>query len=557
MQGRSLYDLKINDTVIIDRSSYSVKGFIEFREGLFKFKDFLITDARNREQWLTVEAAPDIRHAVLSVKTTAFPIEETFTHKNILFNLAEKGNARVTAVEGIEDVDVEEVISFIDFVSSDNKETVLSYEAWHPEEENSTPEEEYFEGKYIPLEKIRYPASVPVKKNEHAITLSHWQTLNKGSRITIGNEVYITEGFACYKIGREKWLEFLIKGKGKLRLWLSIENGPDGELAYSLHETIHGGISGTGRSKTILYDNKEFILNESGSGKITQVRGNVDYDHGEHFSFREYIDKDDQILTIETWEDEEEASIGKYLPAGSVSAVFGDPKAASVQNKNSGTASRIFTIIAVTLVLVFGAKALYSQFAQNSIREKIEKDPNFTYVTTVTVEEPTKHKEFVYQTALDADAACKRIIQADPENIDYVTIDTFAVKTEAISRKNVPEENRTISDILKDDIAQRFIRSKHATILIYKGDDGATFVQINENPQKEKEASTNRHYYRHHYRYLYRPSRYYENSSEFYSNSMSRSNNVNTEQYSGYLNSARQESIRVRNLSGGGTSFGK
>ena len=224
-------------------------------------------------------------------------------------------------------------------------------------------------------------------------------------------------------------------------------------------------------------------------------------------------------------------------------------------------------------VLFYGGKLLYKEFAGKTIREKIEEDTNFTYVTTITVEEPNKHKEFVYRSVLNMDETCKRIIKMDPENIDYVTIDTNSIK-----KKNVKGEAHSVKkesfrnsagktsnktslelDAGEDDISQRFIRSKDVAIIIYKSEDSLTYVQINEELQKETTSSSsgNSHYYGHYYRHLYRPYRYYDSTSDFYSNSIYRSSNVNTEQYSNYLSSARQESVRTRSSSGGGTRFGK
>lgn len=538
MSIRSIYDSKVGDTIVINGRHYNIKGFIEFQEGLFKWKDFLVVDLNKQKQWLTVEADVNKRHVILSEKKAAFSIEETFTHKGVEFNQSEKGSASVINVEGVDDVEVEEVVSFIDFTSPADKETILSYEKWEwdNEEDSAGIEEEYFEGKLIPLENVKSYA--PVEENKEAITLNHWRTLRQGDQVTIDKQIYIVEGYACYQISKEdKWLEFLIRDSKDFPIWLSIENGPDGELAYSLHKTIH--FNGSTRSKNITYNNQKFRFSESGSGRVVQTRGNVDYDNNEPFSLYEYISEDNQILTIEVWEDEQESSVGKYIPSDSVSASFGNPK--SISNAMSGKPGKsggclkcsFCIILSVAFSIFIGVKLFGSG---ETIRNKIEKDTNFKYLTTVTVEEPEAHKEFVYQSSLDMDATCKRIIQLDPENIDYVTVDTLHVD-------------------VKDDISQRFIRAKDATVLIYKSEDSLTYVQINENMPKE--SSRGHRYHGHYYRHLYRPYWHYRRSSDFYSNSMNNTNNVNTQQYSSYLNSARQESVRTRRSSGGGTRFGK
>lgn len=556
MSIHSIYDSKINDTININGRNYTVKGFIEYQGGIYKWKDFWIVNPNNEKSWLTVDTSTSKQYVILSKEVPVFSTTDKFSYKSNEFIAAEKGYARVTAVEGISNVDIGEVFDYIDFTSTDMKDIILSYERWEWNDERGRPnlEEEYFEGKLIPLNNIA--SGIPEKENKDIITLKHWRTLKVGSSVVINNKTYTVDGYACYnsKSGDE-WLEYLIYDNRK-DYWLCVENGPNYELTYSLHQNVKH--IPDYNSRTVIYNNKKFGLSESVSGEIILKTGNVDYDNYEKFVLWEFISDDNQILSIEEWEDETECSLGYYIPANSVSADFGNPDSAfNTTSRILGMSSDLFPKVikysAITIAGIF-LVALFFQLSKKSIRDRIDSDAGFKYITTITVEEPEKHKEFVYKSSFNLDATCKRIIKMDPENIEYVTIDNSQASPEANNSQTLTEASN-YNNSKDDNISQRFIRSKDAIILIYQGEDESTYVQINEDISKEEKKEHRRHYGYH--RYMYRPHRFYSHDSDFYDNSINRSGNVNTEQYSGDLLSARQESIRTRNSSGGGTGFGK
>ena len=143
----------------------------------------------------------------------------------------------------------------------------------------------------------------------------------------------------------------------------------------------------------------------------------------------------------------------------------------------------------------------------------IEKDSQFTYVTSVTNNENNK-KAKVYKTDLTIEDTAKRIIDGAPESIQKVN--------------DNGDSDGGIGLCTKSEYAY-----------IYKSEDDTTYVQVSKNNFVTSSTRA--------YRSRYRSNGYYGTY---------RTNSTNNT-LSDYLSSARQQSINSRKSSGGGTSSGK
>ena len=336
------------------------------------------------------------------------------------------------------------------------------------------------------------------------------EKFKNGQVIKIKNEAYVVIGMIEFQEDSWVWQEYKLKSdSGKVK-WLNVEEN-EGKKQYSIYE-MNFSIP-IMKSMNFNFKNKNYKLFEKGTARVKTYFGNVDVDKNEKVNFSEYISEDKKTLvSFEDWSGEIEKSIGNYLDETDIE-ITNEIKAVKTTSpkKSESIIVVVFSMLFIVLPILFAGMGSFIA-SRKTISSFLEKDTNFSYVTSVTNNE-NNQKAKVYKTNLSIYKAFKKIIDGAPE-----------------SRKKV-----TYAD--DDEGIGIFTNAEYA--YVYQSEDNVTYVQVSK--KKYVTSGTRAYRSRFHTRGFYRT--YTTNSTN--------------STYNSYLSSARQQSINSRKSSGGGTSSGK
>ncbi len=339
------------------------------------------------------------------------------------------------------------------------------------------------------------------------------EKLKYGQIVLIKNKRYTVVGMIEFKEDTWIWQEYkLVMQESKKVNWLNVEQDDNGILQYSLYEENYS--INTNNSISFNYNNDEYSLYEQGSAMVNDYFGRVDVDIGEYETYKEYINTNKtSLISVEVWDGDIEKSFGEYIQHNDIVIT---EEIEQVQSLQAPKASKgfIFTILSFFVVIPIFAIFTSINVSRNAMSDYIEKNPLYSYVTSVTNNENNK-KAKVYKTNLTIDETVRNIIDGIPEKVKKVT-------------QTDNDDNEGIGIFTNFEYAY-----------VYESEDNETYVQVSKN--NFVTSNTNSYHSRYRTRGYYRT--YTTNSTH--------------SEYTSYLNSARQQSINSRTSSGGGTSSGK
>lgn len=346
------------------------------------------------------------------------------------------------------------------------------------------------------------------------------EKLKKWQILYIDNIKYEVINMIEYKEDTWIWQEYEIKNESSIRSkWLCVEKDEYGKEEYSIYEPYYESINENEMSFYV--DGYEYELYEKGIAFVNDYFGNADVDICEKCEYIDYITKDSKyVISIEKWGTEIEKSKGEYIDSSRLKITNEINIEKVEKEKRERRQSNIIGIIVGIIVLsptIFPilAPAFSGLFVNKSIQKYIEKNLTYTYVTSITNNINNK-KAKVYKSSLQTiDQTVRDIIDGVPEGI-----------TKTIDSEPYIDE---------DGIG---IHTKKEFAYVYL-ENGIVYVQVSEKKYLDNTGGTI----------------YHGSHSSYYSKSYVSTRQSNT--YSNYSYSARQESINSRTTSGGGTSSGK
>lgn len=519
---KTIYQLKKYDSLVIDGEKYYVQGFIELKQGTFRWKEFRLMPIHNRaiEYWLSVEKTAE--DAILYTKTNPFMVAESVEHKGEMYSLLESGKGYVVEINNEDGISVGETVIFDDY-RSDDGQRFLSCERW-PDVDS------YYEGRRYVLSAIgisemnKGQEFTPEAMKEH--DLEYWQSLETGQQLRIGKQDYLIAGIVKYKQDSFQWQEYKITG-GSRELWLCVEATGNEQVDLTIFHNIpfHKVTVAGGSDKQIKYKNEIYDCIEEGRGHITYRDGDVDFDYQERFSFKEYQLKN-KYISFEKWSDEEEYSYGESIQDQEITVLERKSKEVKNSHKNNKLIRWIFKAACI-LIALFLIVSFAKSYFRHPFYEALQKNRQFIYETSVTSNEDTRKKSHVFRTRFSPDEVCQILIKADPDNVEHI-----------ISSKDATD-------------GERLILTNKETILIYLGEDNITHVQASAR----MDTTSNYNSYR--ARDTYRVRRFYSYGSRWSRGERNTKEHINTSRHNEALMKARQASVGARNSQGGGTGFGK
>ncbi len=376
-----------------------------------------------------------------------------------------------------------------------------------------------------------------------------------GSRIHADGDIYEVRGRIRFSNLADNcvWDEYrLFSEEFQQERWLSVDE-TYGE--YSLSK-MAWQVSTLGYHKV-----------DEGTAEVTGVWGDADASVGDIVNFTEYEDvTEEKIISVESWNGEEENSTGYYLDAHEFGPEqAGNPYGGGYNNYSSNgyggyssgsftpsadgakkTSKLITTVMTIFVLFTFVvpiATSLLGGGSSNRIRKNIEKCPYFTYVTSVTGTGDSSNAQ-VYKSSQTLDATAKWIISS-------IDGDTQSVQ------QNTEDGDNSIA-----------ILTKKEYCLIYESEDNEVLVQVssrkyayaNDSQPYRSRNRTHRYYRRYYYSsgYYSDNGKYSKKFSSPYSSFTDSSISTNSsDTYSSYSSSVRQSSVKTRTSSGGGLSSGK
>lgn len=369
---------------------------------------------------------------------------------------------------------------------------------------------------------------------------------NVGDTIKADGSDYIVEGLIVFinEADNLKWTEYKIRQLSSRKVkWLSVDNDYEEYAIY----TQAGSKKGFSESEIL---SKGFKEADFGKANVISFAGNVDVENGDWVRYREFEDiSEENIISIEEWEDETEYSTGYYLDENEITKVASANNNASYGNKNNfnnkesnGVFKRFLAFILILMLFpVVGFLVPKIFINKDKIADYLSSSGLFTYTTSITSDLNNNEKADVYSTALSVEEAAKSVI-------DCVNGDVEDIQENA--------EDGTVG-----------IMTKYEYCLVYTDTENQTLAQISQrsyvySSTNEPYRSTNttaRYFRRHYYTIGYSSdsSRYKKYTSGYDNYDDGYIDTDSNNKYKTYSNSVRQSSVNSRTSSGGGTSSGK
>ena len=369
---------------------------------------------------------------------------------------------------------------------------------------------------------------------------------NVGDTIKADGSDYIVEGLIVFinEADNLKWTEYKIRQLSSRKVkWLSVDNDYEEYAIY----TQAGSKKGFSESEIL---SKGFKEADFGKANVISFAGNVDVENGDWVRYREFEDiSEENIISIEEWEDETEYSTGYYLDENEITKVASSNNNASYGNKNNfnnkesnGVFKRFLAFILILMLFpVVGFLVPKIFINKDKIADYLSSSGLFTYTTSITSDLNNNEKADVYSTALSVEEAAKSVI-------DCVNGDVEDIQENA--------EDGTVG-----------IMTKYEYCLVYTDTENQTLAQISQrsyvysstnNPYRS--TNTTARYFRRHYYtigYSSDSSRYKKYTSGYDNYDDGYIDTDSNNKYKTYSNSVRQSSVNSRTSSGGGTSSGK
>lgn len=369
---------------------------------------------------------------------------------------------------------------------------------------------------------------------------------NVGDTIKADGSDYIVEGLIVFinEADNLKWTEYKIRQLSSRKVkWLSIDNDYEEYAIY-----IQAG-SKKGFSESEILS-KGFKEADFGKANVISFAGNVDVENGDWVRYREFEDiSEENIISIEEWEDETEYSTGYYLDENEIIKVASGNNNSSYGNINNfnnkesnGVFKRFLAFILILMLFpVVGFLVPKIFINKDKIADYLSSSGLFTYTTSITSDLNNNEKADVYSTALSVEEAAKSVI-------DCVNGDVEDIQENA--------EDGTVG-----------IMTKYEYCLVYTDTENQTLAQISQrsyvysstnNPYRS--TNTTARYFRRHYYtigYSSDSSRYKKYTSGYDNYDDGYIDTDSNNKYKTYSNSVRQSSVNSRTSSGGGTSSGK
>ncbi|MCR5656077.1 MAG: DUF4178 domain-containing protein [Butyrivibrio sp.] len=347
-------------------------------------------------------------------------------------------------------------------------------------------------------------------------------------------------GYVIYRNpydGNKTWTEYRLSTSRGER-WLSIDTAYNEYSISWPSNKIRGNVG------------PEWHKVDEGTQVVAGYGGDVDVDSGERAGFVEFEDvTEEKILSVETWSDGTEFSMGEYLDLNEIQITGYEKPVVTGDSELIGGVITFIACIMIALVMMIPELIPYTP---KKISEYVKSSSNYTYETSITGNEGQKANVYAYSKNGNRVGARKESIEDATQDI----IKGIEGYTESVTQQN--EEDGAVAIVTKKEYC-----------LIYRPDTNTNIVYVQVSPRKYNYTSDNAPYksssstvkwYRSHYyssAYTTDSAKYSRTPSAYSMYHGDTIHNIGNGYFDSYSNSVRQDSIRSRNSSSGGLGGGK
>ena len=141
---KDLLNLEYNQEIIIEKNVYIVKAMLKFIEGSSYWSEYILQDKESNET-VYLDAEPGPKYALHKMISFMINPEFEITYENEIYELFQKGNAKIETYFGYTDVGLKDNVEYFEYKCKDK---LLTIEKWQDMTEVSC-------GKYVDSSKIK------------------------------------------------------------------------------------------------------------------------------------------------------------------------------------------------------------------------------------------------------------------------------------------------------------------------------------------------------------------------------------------------------------------
>lgn len=350
----------------------------------------------------------------------------------------------------------------------------------------------------------------------------------------------------------KKWVEYRLK-TSEGEKWLSIDE-EYGEYSISSPSYLNKG-----------QIPHKFNKVDEGTQIVVEASGDVDVERGDSAKFIEYEDAtEEEILSVEMWDDGTEISEGYYLDREEIVYVGGGARNDSNYEKKSSSLEK-FNIFGYVFIILFAVSIFLidegfidlSRFFDSPprIEQYMKKTPHYHYKTSITGREDQKADVYSYNkihtTAPTTDIVAKDII------------DGIYGETEVVTENADNKDDGSIAILTKEEYCLIYYPdvkdadTEQKSIYVQVSNRKYNYTSLN-SPYRAR-YSTNMWYKTHYYSSGYKAdsTKWSSTPSAYRMYDGPIMKDLGNGYYDVYSNNIRMSSVNRRNSDSGGFSKGK
>lgn len=370
-----------------------------------------------------------------------------------------------------------------------------------------------------------------------------------GTRLKVDDIEGLVIGYIVYRNNNDSdrdWIEYRLE-TGEGEHWLSWDDYY-GEYSLSWPSRLERGNKIPDKWKKV----------DEGSQVVFFCEGDVDVEAGDSCHFVEYEDEtEEEIFSIELWEDGTEVSEGYYLDREEIQ-VLGHTAGSST--KRSSSRHKFVDVLFLLFIVIVGLfTALEEEFdfdfgfghhEEVSLSSYIESDANkYEYITSLTGNEGNRASVYKFRNTVNTPTT--NMVAID-------LIQAIGGETEVVTANEGDDGDASVSILT---------RREYALIYYPEGENAVVYVQVSDRkynytsdqqPYRSR-ASTHSWYRRHYYSsgYSADSTKWSGTPSAYKTYDGPIVKDLGNGYFDVYSNSVRQSTIRQRKSDGGGLSGGK
>ena len=363
------YNLSNFRKIKIKENIYNILGYGEFKSDSGElWKKYRVIDHKSDTYWLHVYGDSKKEYCKIYARIVPLsgdPVKTIYNERN--FRLVEQGSAKVVKVMGIKDLNLFDIVEFLDFETDSDGGELLSYEKWN--EEFSF---EYGKGRYVSKSDIVFIEGKHIRQQFVQLSSSinlYWE-INLGKFLKINSQEYCVYGITAYADKNKNWREYILKS-GKSRAWLYLERDEENKYLAFFGKNIPVPDDDMGE-RQIKYKSRDLELTNAEAGVVTEYEGEGDPSTSTIIFYTYQSINGDCAMISRQSNKNRSASFGSVISVADIVFTNKDDKDITV---HKGKKTAVIFAAAIILALLYMTQSIF--FQPRSMSHFLKKNPSF------------------------------------------------------------------------------------------------------------------------------------------------------------------------------------